>query len=85
MIDLAMASPVICVTCSRPAALAPNAEERDSHQPRRERDRALRSVSQTATLAALTDGEDFELLFSVASKGRRAVARCWKKQFPKLR
>jgi thiamine-monophosphate kinase len=36
-------------------------------------------------LAALTDGEDFELLFTVASKNAVPLLDAWKKQFPKLR
>jgi thiamine-monophosphate kinase len=36
-------------------------------------------------LAALTDGEDFELLFTVASGDAVKLLDAWKKQFPKLR
>ncbi len=36
-------------------------------------------------LAALTDGEDFELLFTVASKDAVPLLDRWKAQFPKLR
>lgn len=36
-------------------------------------------------LAALSDGEDFELLFTVASKDAVRVLDGWKEQFPKLR
>ena len=35
--------------------------------------------------AALTDGEDFELLFTVASGGAVKLLDAWKKQFPKLK
>jgi thiamine-monophosphate kinase len=35
-------------------------------------------------LAALTDGEDFELLFTVASKDAVPLLDAWKKQFPEL-
>ena len=35
-------------------------------------------------LAALTDGEDFELLFTVASKHAIPLLDAWKQQFPKL-
>jgi thiamine-monophosphate kinase len=35
--------------------------------------------------AALTDGEDFELLFAVASKDAVKLLDDWKKQFPKLK
>jgi len=38
-----------------------------------------------ALLAALTDGEDFELLFSLASRDAVTLLDAWKKQFPKLR
>lgn len=40
--------------------------------------------AKTPLLAALTDGEDFELLFTVASKDAVAVLDGWKKEFPKL-
>ena len=36
-------------------------------------------------LAALTDGEDFELLFTVASRDAVPLLDAWKRQFPKLR
>jgi thiamine-monophosphate kinase len=36
-------------------------------------------------VAALTDGEDFELLFTVAGKDSVPLLDAWKKQFPKLR
>jgi thiamine-monophosphate kinase len=36
-------------------------------------------------IAALTDGEDFELLFTVASGDAVKLLDAWKKQFPKLR
>ncbi|MBI3415062.1 MAG: thiamine-monophosphate kinase [Verrucomicrobia bacterium] len=36
-------------------------------------------------LAALTDGEDFELLFTVASSDAVALLDAWKKKFPELR
>jgi thiamine-monophosphate kinase len=36
-------------------------------------------------LAALTDGEDFELLFTVASRDAVPLLDAWKKQFPKLK
>ena len=36
-------------------------------------------------VAALTDGEDFELLFTVASKDAVKLLDAWKKQFPKLK
>ena len=38
--------------------------------------------AKPALLAALTDGEDFELLFTVASKDAVPVLDGWKKQFP---
>ena len=38
-----------------------------------------------ALLAALTDGEDFELLFTVASRTRCRCSTRGRKQFPKLR
>lgn len=36
-------------------------------------------------LAALTDGEDFELLFSIASRDAVPLLDAWKTQFPNLR
>jgi thiamine-monophosphate kinase len=43
------------------------------------------SSSKPPVLAALTDGEDFELLFTVASKNAVPVLDAWKKRFPDLR
>jgi thiamine-monophosphate kinase len=40
---------------------------------------------KTPLLAALTDGEDFELLFTLASKNAVPLLDAWKKQFPKVR
>jgi thiamine-monophosphate kinase len=42
------------------------------------------SGRKTPLLAALTDGEDFELLFTVAGKDAVPLLDAWKKQFPKL-
>jgi len=44
-----------------------------------------RANSKPALLGALGDGEDFELLFTVASGHAVALMDAWKKQFPKLR
>ena len=41
--------------------------------------------AKPAFVAALTDGEDFELLFTVASKDAVPLLDAWKQQFPKLR
>jgi thiamine-monophosphate kinase len=41
--------------------------------------------TKTALTAALTDGEDFELLFTVAAGAAVKLLDAWKKQFPKLR
>jgi thiamine-monophosphate kinase len=38
-----------------------------------------------AALAALTDGEDFELLFTVASKDAVKLLDAWKKKFPHVK
>ena len=47
---------------------------------------AQRAVpTKTPLLAALTDGEDFELLFTVAGKDAVRLLDAWKKQFPKLK
>jgi thiamine-monophosphate kinase len=43
------------------------------------------SSSKSPLLAALTDGEDFELLFTVPAKQAVALHDAWKKQFPDLR
>jgi thiamine-monophosphate kinase len=52
----------------------------------REARRTAKAESSTKTplLAALTDGEDFELLFTVASKDAVPLLDAWKAQFPKL-
>ena len=39
--------------------------------------------AKTPLLAALTDGEDFELLFTVAGRDAVPLLDAWKKQFPK--
>ena len=43
------------------------------------------SSSKPPLLAALTDGEDFELLFTIASRDAVRLVDGWKKQFPKVR
>lgn len=43
------------------------------------------SSSKPPLLAALTDGEDFELLFTVASRDAVPLLDAWKEQFPDLR
>jgi thiamine-monophosphate kinase len=43
------------------------------------------SPARPPFLAALTDGEDFELLFTVAGADAVRLLDAWKKQFPKLR
>lgn len=49
----------------------------------------LAAKAETATksplLAALTDGEDFELLFTVASRDAVPLLDAWKHRFPKLK
>jgi len=40
--------------------------------------------AKPALLAALTDGEDFELLFTVASRDAVPLLDAWKKEFPNL-
>jgi thiamine-monophosphate kinase len=42
------------------------------------------SSSKPALVAALTDGEDFELLFTVAGRDAVQLLDAWKQQFPKL-
>ncbi|MGH7942033.1 MAG: thiamine-phosphate kinase [Limisphaerales bacterium] len=41
--------------------------------------------AKPALVAALTDGEDFELLFTVAGKDAVTLLDAWKQKFPKLR
>jgi thiamine-monophosphate kinase len=41
--------------------------------------------AKTPLLAALTDGEDYELLFAVSSRDAVPLSDAWRKQFPKLR
>ncbi|HAO78016.1 MAG TPA: thiamine-monophosphate kinase [Verrucomicrobia subdivision 3 bacterium] len=43
------------------------------------------SAAKPAVVAALTDGEDFELLFTIASKDAVKLLDAWKKKFPKLK
>jgi thiamine-monophosphate kinase len=52
----------------------------------REARRAAKAESgaKPPLLAALTDGEDFELLFTVASREAVPLLDAWKKEFPKL-
>jgi len=40
---------------------------------------------QSPLAAALTDGEDFELLFTIASRDAVKLLDAWKKKFPKLK
>jgi len=42
-------------------------------------------AAKPAFVAALTDGEDFELLFTVASKDAVPLLDAWKKQFPDVK
>lgn len=51
----------------------------------RARRRACQSADNPPFVAALTDGEDFELLFTLAGSDAVKLLDAWKKQFPKLR
>jgi thiamine-monophosphate kinase len=42
-------------------------------------------AAKPAFVAALTDGEDFELLFTVASKNAVPLLDAWKENFPRLK
>jgi len=42
-------------------------------------------TAKPAIAAALTDGEDFELLFTIASRDAVKLLDAWKKKFPKLK
>jgi thiamine-monophosphate kinase len=42
-------------------------------------------AAKPAFAAALTDGEDFELLFTIASKDAVKLLDAWRKQFPGLK
>jgi len=44
-----------------------------------------KSPEKTPLLAALTDGEDYELLFAVAARDAVPLSDAWRKRFPKLR
>lgn len=44
-----------------------------------------RPSSRTPLIAALSDGEDFELLFTIASRHAVPLLDAWKAQFPELR
>jgi thiamine-monophosphate kinase len=53
---------------------------------REAKSRAKRSsTAKPAFAAALTDGEDFELLFTVASRDAVKLLDAWRKRFPKLK
>jgi thiamine-monophosphate kinase len=48
-------------------------------------DAATQTSPKTPLLAALADGEDYELLFAVSSRDAVTLSDAWRKQFPKLR
>ncbi len=43
------------------------------------------TARKTPLLSALTDGEDFELLFTLAGREAVSLLDAWKKQFPKIK
>jgi thiamine-monophosphate kinase len=61
-----------------------NADAEAESQPR-SHERGYESNRKPALLAALTDGEDFELLFTVAAKDAVALLDGWKAKFPGTR
>ena len=62
------------------------AKERARSRARESADRPPAHVGgYSPFVAALTDGEDFELLFTLASKDAVPLLDAWKKQFPKLK
>ena len=52
--------------------------------PQARRAAKTEGAAKPPLLAALTDGEDFELLFTVASRDAVPLLDAWRKQFPKL-
>jgi len=71
---------------SAPRGAVPAAPEdgRTPGQPPAEVLPARTAPAKPALLAALTDGEDFELLFTVAGRDAVPVLDAWKKEFPGL-
>ncbi len=61
-----------------------NADAATESQPR-SHERGYESSRKPALLAALTDGEDFELLFTLAAKDAVPLLDAWKKQFPEVK
>lgn len=55
--------------------ISPEAKQRTS----------IGSNPKPALMAALTDGEDYELLFTIASRKAVALLDAWKKQFPETK
>lgn len=51
----------------------------------RERGQPPEPGCKPAALAALTDGEDFELLFTVASRDAAPLLDAWRQEFPRLK
>lgn len=43
-----------------------------------------RESEKKALVSALSDGEDFELLFTVSPRAKRKLQKVWKKKFPKV-
>jgi thiamine-monophosphate kinase len=70
---------------SRAAKLQARGQVRPGQPCSHEHGHTYGDSPKPAVLAALTDGEDFELLFTVSSKDAVKLLDAWKKEFPQLK